>query len=410
MKNFFYTIRNDIGSLPRPVFVLVFGQFINRCGAFVYPFLSLYLIDQGFQFERVSGVLAVIATGSMFGPIAGGYFADAFGRRNTIVFSLLSTSVSLIAVYMSSEYVTLLGASFVYGFSSYLFGPPSNALIADLVKPEMRITAYTLMRLAINSGFAVGPMVAGLLYSKSPMFIFVGDAATTSVFAVFAFVMLPHGLKTVKGRVTSPRVAFDSWKVALKDVWHNREYCQFLLAVLLMGIGFGQVFSLLALSTRGAGLNASAYGIIMGFNGALIVLLEIPLIQYVKRFDSRKVIGIGYALIAVSCVLFGVVDSTLGFFGVMALFTLGEIVGLPIGMAYSSNLAPEEFRGRYFGIRGMVWALSGLVGSLGVWAYGVCGDAWWYFSGIVVLAGSIVIAQKIGQKNRETELAVAENV
>ncbi|MCH6257370.1 MFS transporter [Puniceicoccaceae bacterium K14] len=394
MKQFWLTIRTDIGSLPRPVYILVFGQFINRLGAFVYPFLSLYLTEKGYALVLVSGVLAAIAGGNLLGPIVGGYLSDAIGRRNTIVLSLAGSSVSLISVYYSDGYVTLLVTAAIYGFSSFLFGPPSNALIADLVTADSRITAYTLMRLAINLGFAVGPMVAGVLYMTSPMLIFVGDAATTMVFAVLAFCMLPHGLRTVKGKVSSPKVVLKSWGDALSSVNRNYEYKQFLLAIFLMGIAFCQIFSLLALTTREAGISPKVYGIVMGFNGLLIVLVEIPLIQYIKRFESRKVLAIGYVLVGIGCALFGVVDSMMGFFLAMFVFTIGEIVALPIGMAYSSNLAPEKFRGRYFGLRGMTWALSNLAGSLGLWGYGVFGPTWWLMAGIFAVVAAVAISSR----------------
>ena len=66
-----------------------------------------------------------------------------------------------------------------------------------------------------------------------------------------------------------------------------------------------------------------------------------------------------YSLIGLGCIVFGLSSDIVSFFLGMAVFTLGEIIALPIGMAYSSNLAPESMRGRYFGFRGMTWALSG---------------------------------------------------
>jgi len=48
-------------------------------------------------------------------------------------------------------------------------------------------------------------------------------------------------------------------------------------------------------------------------------------------------------------------------------------------------------RGRYFGLRGMTWALSGLIGSIGVWCYGIMGSNWWYLSGLIGIAGAVYI-------------------
>ncbi len=391
MRLFFTTLFSDIRGLPKPVYILVIGQFVNRFGAFVFPFLTLFLEGRDYSMGKIGGVLAAISFGSFFGPMAGGYLADAIGRRNTIVLSLVCSAISLFSLYYCEKYFVLIVMSTVYGFANFLFGPPTSALVTDLVPADKRITAFAMLRLAINAGFAAGPMLAGLLFIYSPFLIFAGDAITTIAFAILAYVSLPHGLRTIKGRVSSPKVIFHSWLDAFLDVLKNRLYAQFLLACLLMGIAFNQVFGLLALTTKRFDISPSVYGVIMGFNGVLIILIEVPLTHWLKQFHNRRILGLGYALIGLGCVAFGLSTTQLEFFFAMGLFTLGEIIALPIGMAYSSNLAPESMRGRYFGLRGMTWALAGLIGSIGIWCYGFMGSGWWYLSGAIGVAGAVCI-------------------
>lgn len=391
MRLFFTNLFSDIRGLPRPVYILVIGQFVNRFGAFVFPFLTLFLEDRDYSLGKIGGVLAAISLGNFFGPMAGGYLADAIGRRNTIVLSLVCSAASLLSLYYCEQYIILIMMSMVYGFSNFIFGPPTSALITDLVPPDKRITAFAMLRLAINAGFAAGPMVAGLLFLYSPFLIFAGDAITTTAFAILAYFSLPHGLRTIEGRISSPKIIIRSWLDAFFDALRNKLYAQFLLACLLMGTAFNQVFGLLALTTKRYDISPSVYGVIMGFNGVLIILIEVPLTHWIKRFPNRKILALGYALIGLGCVGFGLSTSQAEFFLAMALFTIGEIVALPIGMAYSSNLAPEAMRGRYFGLRGMTWALSGLIGSIGVWCYGIMGSNWWYLSGLIGIAGAMTI-------------------
>jgi len=338
---------------------------VNRFGAFVFPFLTLFLEDRDYSLGKIGGVLAAISLGNFFGPMAGGYLADAIGRRNTIIVSLVSSAISLLSLYFCENYILLIVMSTVYGFANFIFGPPTSALITDLVPADKRITAFAMLRLAINAGFAAGPMVAGLLFLYSPILIFMGDAATTMAFAALAYFSLPHGLRTIKGRVSSPKIILRSWLDAFFDAIRNKLYAQFLLACLLMGIAFNQIFTLLALTTKRFEISPSVYGVIMGFNGVLIILIEVPFTHWLKQFAHRKILALGYALIGLGCVAFGLSKTQLDFFFSMGLLTLGEIIALPIGMAYSSNLAPEAMRGRYFGLRGMTWALSGLIGSIG---------------------------------------------
>lgn len=394
MRLFFITLFSDIRGLPRPVYVLVLGQFVNRFGAFVFPFLTLFLEDRDYSLGKIGGVLAAISIGNFFGPMAGGYLADAIGRRNTIVLSLVCSAASLLSLYYCEHYLLLITMSVIYGFANFIFGPPTSALITDLVPADKRITAFAMLRLAINAGFAAGPMVAGLLFLYSPFLIFAGDAFTTLVFAILAYFSLPHGLRTIQGRVSSPSIIFRSWLDAFLDAIRNKLFAQFLLACLLMGIAFNQVFGLLALTAKRYDISPSVYGVLMGFNGVLIILIEVPLTHWLKKFSNRKILGLGYAMIGLGCVGFGLSTSQVEFFLAMGLFTLGEIIALPIGMAYSSNLAPEAMRGRYFGLRGMTWALAGLIGSIGIWCYGFMGSGWWYLSGAIGVCGAVCILLK----------------
>src|SRR3954465_7536376 len=95
MFAFFQGLFAATKTLPRPVFVLIGGQFLNRFGTFVMPFLTLFLTGRGFRMGEVAAILAVMSTGSLFAPFVSGYLADAIGRRNTVVVSLTTSAASL---------------------------------------------------------------------------------------------------------------------------------------------------------------------------------------------------------------------------------------------------------------------------------------------------------------------------
>lgn len=397
MRAFAVKLIADIRDLPRSVHVLVGGQFINRFGGFVMPFLALYLSGRGIDMAHVALVLGAISLGGLLGPVVSGYLADAIGRRNTIVVALLSGALTTIALYHCVSLPQFLSVAFLHGFCSFLYGPAANALLTDLVTEEQRVIAFALMRLAINAGFAAGPAVAGLLFSRAPALIFYGDAFTTMIFALLALLFLPHGLRSIAGRVTSPGVIWASWREALVDMTCNRPFVILIISSLLMEIAFVQSFNVLAIATTRHGLSPAEYGIVMGLNGVLIMGLEIPLNQWARRFDLRRVLVIGFALVGLGCASFGFMRTQGGFFLGMTLFTVGEMLSLPINMSYASMLAPTAYRGRYFGLRSIIWAVASMVGSSGVWFYGWMGDTWWYVAGGIGLLGALVMMTSLAQ-------------
>ncbi len=401
MQLFFTSLYTDIRALPRSVFILVLGQFLNRCGTYVYPFLALYLTALNYTAGQVATVIAVMGVGNILGPIAGGYLADAIGRQRTIVISLFGSALGTLGIYASvTHYPVLLVTCFANGFLSFMFGPAASALLTDLVPSERRLTAYAMVRLAINGGFAAGPTIGGILYISAPWLIFIGDAFTTLVFAVLAFVYLPHGIRSIQGKAGSIHVFLKSWKQALRDLATHNLYKQYLIAIFFMSLGFCQVFSVLALSTKGNGLTPSQYGMIMSLNGLLILLIELPITHWLKQFAPKRVLAAGFVLIGIGLLAFGFAENVTGYIAAMVVFTLGEIVALPVGMAYSSDLAPEKFRGRYLGLRGITWGLAGCVASGGLIIYDHLGASVWFIAGIssIVAAPLICLPARISRR------------
>ena len=381
--------------MPRTLWVLTAGQFINRFGSFVYPFLALYLSDHGYGMGQVATVIGALAVGNIAAPFASGYLADGIGRRNTIVISLVGGAITMLGLYFCQNQAQLIVMAVLHGFFANMFGPAANALMSDVVPPEKRVTAYAIFRLALNGGFAAGPAVAGFFYIRSPWLIFVGDALTTLIFAGLAYGLLPHGLRTIKGNLSSAKVAWQSWWAAGADLVRNRPFAQLLLANFLMSIAFAQIFNILSLDATARGLSPVDYGIVMGFNGLIIMLVELPLAQWIKRYPSKRILTWGYGLVGLGCASFFWADSLATFLVAMAIFTLGEMVSLPVSAAYGAELAPEEFRGRYFGFFGLSWGAAALVGSSGVWFYGLMGANWWLWTGIFGGLASVVMVTRV---------------
>ena len=81
------------------------------------------------------------------------------------------------------------------GLAAELYRPASSALLTDLVSPEQRVTAFAAYRWALNAGWAFGPATAGFLAKHSFLWLFVGDAITSALFGVVAWIALPHGIR-----------------------------------------------------------------------------------------------------------------------------------------------------------------------------------------------------------------------
>jgi MFS family permease len=132
---------------------------------------------------------------------------------------------------------------------------------------------------------------------------------------------------------------------------------------------FNSTFSL-EVMRRGMGLDVlgwhftplQVFGLILGWNGVLVTLCELPLTRWTQRFGSRPVIMTGYFLLGGGLALNAVPGGVGVMFIGMTIFTIGEMLSQPMRAAYIAEFAPTMMRGRYMGALAMAGTASGVFG------------------------------------------------
>ena len=188
------TLLSRLRALPRPAWILFLGTFLNKFGTFVLPFLTLYLTQRGFTLNDAGLAISAYGVGGLMAAALGGHLADAIGRRKTIALSMFSVAAAMVLLSQSNSLPAIIAATWLAALTGELYRPASSALLADLVPPELRVTAYAAYRMAFNAGFAFGPATAGFLAARGYFWLFAGDAATSVLFGIIALAALPRGL------------------------------------------------------------------------------------------------------------------------------------------------------------------------------------------------------------------------
>jgi MFS family permease len=348
------SLLQNLRALPRPVWVLFAGTFINRFGAFVMPFLAFYVTRRGYSALQAGLAVSCYGAGHIFASMIGGHLADRIGRRNTIAMSMFCSAVAMMALSQARALPLILTLAFVVGLVGEFYRPAAAALIGDLVKPEQRIAAFGMYRFAINLGFAFGPATAGFLANRSFFYLFAGDAVTSFVFGLVAVAALPHGLRS-SGKDEKPA---EGLRVALAD----RRFVFFLAATLCLTCIEFQVHSTFPLHIAALGYTPSTYGLLMSINGVMIVLFELLITSWTQRFPPQRLIALGYGLTGIGFALTGLAGSIPFLSFTVVIWTLGEMTWAPVTGAYVTGLAPERYRGRYMGLWHSTWSAGMLLG------------------------------------------------
>jgi MFS family permease len=350
------TLRQNLRALPRPAWILFGGTFINRFGTFVMPFLAIYMTRQGYSPTQAGLAVSAYGGGHMFASMLGGHLADRIGRRHTIALSMFASCGSMLALSQAHTLPSILSLAFVVGLVGELYRPAATALLGDLVTPEQRVAAFGMYRFAINLGFAFGPATAGLLASRSFVYVFVGDAATSFVYGVVALLALPHGLRS--------SAKDEKNNEGLRSALSNRPFMAFLAATLCLTWVEFQLHSTMPLYISHLGYTPATYGLLLSINGVMIVLFELALTAWTQRLPQQPLIALGYGLTGIGVAMTGLAHATPMLALSVVVWTLGEMVYAPVTGAFVTGLAPERFRGRYMGLWHFTWSIGMLLGPL----------------------------------------------
>ena len=367
------TIRDtfrDYRSLPGPLWALAAARMVNAAGSFVYPFLTLLLTDRlGFD-EQTAGRTLMIAT-TMFvpGSLLGGWLADRVGRKRLLISAQAMGALCLGAIGFMPMTPLIIWPILAQQFFSGLMMPASSAATYDLTTPENRKTAFSLLYLAWNLGFAVGPFLAGYLYESHTRWLFLGDAGTTLLSLIFIMALVPETLGMARRH--SDTVSEQPVKSSTFRLIYSRHIL--LAFVVLLAVPwfiYGQhsfslpIFSKEMFPRTGAAL----YGRVMSLNALIVVLLTVPVIRLTRRFRPITNVAVHSILYAFGFGLLALFHSQAAFYLSVLVWTSGEILGATNIEVYTANHTPSSHRGRFSSILPLI---SGTGRALSPWLTGM---------------------------------------
>ncbi|MFD9393964.1 MDR family MFS transporter [Streptomyces sp. NPDC060000] len=369
--------RETLSGLPREFWWLWTSTLVNRLGGFVATFMALYLtLDRGYSASYAGLVASLLGLGGVVSSLGGGVMADRLGRRPTLLVAQTSTAAAVALLGFVEHPVAIAGVAFLVGMASNASRPAVQAMMADIVRPEDRVRAFSLNYWAINLGFAVSSMAAGFIAEVSYRAGFLIESGMTLVCAVVVFLKLPES------RPERDEKAVREDTVGMGTVLRDGRFMGVVGLSFLVALVFQQGSVGLPVAMGAAGFTPADYGMAIAVNGVLIVALQIPVTRFIEHRDPRR-------LLVVSSVLAGYgfgLTAFAGSVGVFALtvcvWTLAEIVNAPTQTGLVVRLSPTHGRGRYQGMYTLSWALASLVAPVmsgfvidrfgAAWLWGMC--------------------------------------
>lgn len=382
--------KEAFSNLQPTIWMLTLVTFINRSGSMVLLFTSLYLTNElHFEIAEAGLCMSFYGIGAVLGAYTGGWLTDRSNTSGIMIFSLISSGIILLFILIAKTPAMISVVIFLYSFTSDIFRPAIAKATAAFSTPENRTRSLSLTRLAINLGFSVGPALGGLLAMYAGYrWLYIIDAITSFAAAALLIFFLP---KEHQRHLKFEKLVLSSETSAYRD----KQYLFFILMVTLFGTSFFQLFaSVPQYFNKQCHYTEDTIGLLMGFNGLLVVLIEMPLVTALEKRQKNmfRYIIIGAACIPVS---FFILKAGAGIWLLSWVFifviTLSEIFCMPFMMNYALSKPVNERQGQYSALYSIAYGLANIVApilGLGIAdAFGF--DMMFYF---FILIGCVTVA------------------
>ncbi len=375
-------------TFPCQLWVVVAGTFVNSLGsALVFPFLTLYLRQRmGISMTQIGLVFTLNAATSVAFGMIGGLLTDRLGRRSVMLVSLLGSSATLFLMGVASSYAAMVALAAAAGIVGSLFQPARDAMVADLTTPEQRTEAYSVLRIASNLGFAIGPAIGGFLAATSYLLLFSLAGGASLAFFVATLILVretrPDVVETADG--SKPAVT------GFGPVFRDRTFIAFCGLLVLASMVYSQVTTNLPVYMKESfGLGERYFGWIMTTNAGMVVALQLWITRATARWRRLPALALASLLYGIGVGAISLMRIFPGFLLCVVVYTMGEMILAPVSTAFAADLSPADMRGRYMGLMGLTWGLSYGVGPLlggAIYDAGFPRELWLFAGAVGVLA------------------------
>lgn len=353
---------NNFKGFSREIWILTLVTFINRAGTMVLPFLSKYLKENlHFSYTEVGWILVWFGIGSMLGSWLGGKLSDKIGFYKIMIFSLFTTGIAFIILQFITSFVGLCFAIFCTMVIADMFRPAMFVSLSVYAKPENRTRALTLVRLAINLGFAAGPALGGLIIlGMGYQGLFWIDGITCIISILIFWIK-------IKEKKKQPELNTENSIVTQhQSVFKDKPFWVFLTTCVITGILFFQLFTTIPLYHKEQfNLTELQTGLLLTLNGVLVFLFEMPIVSIVerKKLDKVKMVTIGCLMMSISLFLM-LINFWAGILIIMMLFmSFAEMFAFPFSNSFAMSRAPKGHEGRYMAIFTMSYSLAHILSA-----------------------------------------------
>jgi len=376
--------------LPAGIWALGFVSLLMDISSeMVHSLLPVFLVTGlGASMLTVGIVEGLAEATALIVKVFSGAWSDWLGRRKPLAvlgYGLGAASKPLFALAGSPAMV--LTARLVDRVGKGLRGAPRDALVADLVSPEMRGAAYGLRQSLDTVGAFLGPLIAialMLLWANDFHAIF----WVAVIPGVLSVLVLLAGVREPERPAGQPRV---------NPI--RRENLRQLSTAYWWVVGIGAVFTLARFSEAFLVLRAQQGGLAIAWAPLVLIAMNVvysagayPFGKLADTVSHRKLLAIGLLVLVAADLALAAADRGPWLWAGIALWGVHMALTQGLLATMVAATAPPALRGTAFGVFNLASGIALLVASaLAGLLWDRLGGASTFLAGAAISLGALAL-------------------
>lgn len=384
-------------EFPQRFWIVVGVSFIDRVGGtLLFPFFSLYITKRfNVGMTQAGVILGLFSLFGLFGGMIGGALTDRWGRRKLILFGLIFSALSTLSLGLVDDFNMLYPLAAFIGLLSDISGPAHGAMIADILPEKQRQEGFGMLRVVGNMAWIIGPTIGGFLANRSFFSLFVIDALVSCLVAVLFYLLMPETKPEISAAPGEAQEEHESILQTFKgygSVLKDRPYVAFLVAGMLMGLVYQQMYNSLSVYLRdNHGIQPQGYGFLLTTSAITVIMFQFWVTRLIKHRPPFLMMALGTLFYMIGFGMFGFVYTYQLFALAIVIITVGEMIVMPTIQALAANFAPVEMRGRYMAMFGLTYMIPAMFGpgAAGYILDNYSPNLLWYIGGVLCAVSAL---------------------
>lgn len=346
-------------GFPPLITLLLISSLVLTIGrAITLPFITIYMTEHfHLKPESVGLILGFSLAIGIVSSFYGGYLVDKFNKHHLMILSIALFAMTFCImpwlgnVWWMVPVLALLHAAYS------VFSIAIKACFAEWLPVSERIRGFSMNYTLVNVGWAVGPALGVFAASYYPMLPFFLSGMLAFFVGLTLWLRLDgYGLPPNNGDTvfTEQRLNFSA---TFKILSHDRRLFFFTLGSTMGAVVAGQFTGYLSqylITVSNAQFAYQVIGSVMTVNASVVICLQYLLSRNMNNKNLLRWLTAGTLFFCFGLVGFALADRSIPIWMVaMAIFTLGEVIVIPVEYLFIDFIAPPHLKGSYYGVQNL---------------------------------------------------------